>query len=304
MIDLDLRMVRYFVTVAHQGSFTAAAGTMGMSQPALSQQVRRLEEILGVILFDRSNRSGRGLVLTAPGEALLREGEHLLAAAERAVRWTLEVAAVGQLELVRLAFVPGTPTELVTIALRAAGRLGDTVELQLRRMEWTEQTTCVASGTADVAFVQLQEMAGGTRVIPLTTTRRVGVFPVGHRLGGRPAISMADLAGEPIIDAVSRRDYWIVNPRPDGSHPTVVGPPASTVEEMLELVAAGRGMAISTVSLSEIYPRPDLCFILIEDLEPVTYGLAFREDENRTVVAALVASIWRNGAIVGLAGST
>ena len=295
MVDLDLRMVRYFVTVAQHGSFTAAAATLGISQPALSQQVRRLEEILGVTLVDRSNGSSRGLSLTPAGDALLREGEHLLAAAERAVRWTLEVAGAGQAEPIRLAFIPGTPTELVTAALRSADRLGDAVQLQLRRIEWTEQTTCVTSGGADVAFVQMPLVVNGMQVVALTTRPRVGVFPVDHRLAGRKRLTMEDLNDEPIVDGVYNRKYWIADPRPNGSSPVVVGPPAATVEEMLALVAAGRGMAISTESLGENYPRADLSFVVISDLEPITYGLGFRDDESRPVVRGLIVAIRAEG---------
>jgi molybdate transport repressor ModE-like protein len=293
MVDLDLRMVRYFVTVARLGSITSAAAALGISQPALSQQVRRLEQLLGVTLLDRSRR---GLLLTPAGEALSREGEHLLAAAERAVRWTLEVAVAGHAEAVRLAFVPGTPTELVTIALRTADRLGDTAQLHLHRIEWGDQRTCVTSGAADIAFVQLPLRVPGMEVVPLTTEPRVGVFPIEHHLAGRAELLMADLTHEPIVDAVYERNYWIADPRPDGSHPVVVGPAASTVEEMLALVVAGRGMAITTRSLGLTYPRADLSFVLIADLEPVTYGLAWRDGESRPVVVGLIDAIRTEGA--------
>jgi DNA-binding transcriptional LysR family regulator len=214
-----------------------------------------------------------------------------LAAAERAVRWTLEEAGAAQPEPVRLGFVPGTPTELVTTALRTADRLGDAVQLQLRRIDWTEQDDCVMSGAVDLAFVQFPLDVKGIEVVPLTAKCRVGAFPIDHPLASRAQIGMNDLAHEPIVDGVYNRDYWIVNPRPDGSTPVAIGPPASTVEEMLALIVAGRGMSITTASLAETYPRPDLAFVVIHDLDPVIYGLCFRENESRPVVRALIAAI-------------
>jgi DNA-binding transcriptional LysR family regulator len=184
---------------------------------------------------------------------------------------------------------------LVTIALRTAERLGDAVQLQLHRIEWTQQPTCLTSGAADIGFVQLPLAVAGVSVVPLISEPRVGVFPVDHPLATRSILSMADIAREPIIDAVYNRNFWIADPRPDGSHPVVVGPPASTVEEMLALVVAGRGMAITSASLRESYPRPDLRFVRIVDLEPVIYGLGWRASERRPVVQGLIESLRTQG---------
>jgi molybdate transport repressor ModE-like protein len=281
-------MVRYFVAIAHEGSFTRAAGELGISQPALSQQIKRFEALIGVTLLERTTS---GPVLTAAGEAMLREGEHLLAAAERALRWTREVAMAVPAERIRLCFIPGTPPLLVTVAVRIIDRLGDTASLELHRVEWADQMECLVSGAADIAFVQLPLMAEGLKAIPLATGVRVAAFPAGHRLAGRRQLSLADLTGEPILDAVHNRDYWIVNPRPDGSVPTIVAPAASTAEEMLALVAAGRAMSITTRSLADAYPRPDVSFVTITDLSPVTYGVAWRATETRPLIQHLVDAI-------------
>lgn len=288
MPDLDLRMVRYFVAVARGGSFTRAAAELGISQPGLSQQVKRFEQLVGVTLIERSSA---GLLLTAAGEAMLREGEHLLAAGERALRWTREVALAGAAQRVRVGFVPGTPAALVTVALRAIDRFGDTAKLELHRVEWSDQMACLISGSADVAFVQLPLTATGLEVMALASERRVAVFAKGHRLARRRRVAMDDLSAEPILDAVYNRDFWIANPRPDGSVPVVVEPAASTAEEMLALVAAGRGMAITSRSLADAYPRRDLTFLPITDLAPITYGVAWRETESRPLIRLLVDAI-------------
>jgi DNA-binding transcriptional LysR family regulator len=239
------------------------------------------------------------LKLTPAGEALLQEGEHLLAAAERAVRWTLEMADAKDGEIVRLAFVPGTPTDLVTMALRTADRLGDGSQVQLHRIEWDAQAGCVPSGVADIAFVQLPLDAKGTDVVALITVPRVAVFAANHRLAQRDHVCMEDLASEPIVDAIYNRSYWLVDPRPDGSSPVVVGPAAATAEAMLAFVGAGRGMAITSLSLSESYPRADLAFVVIADLAPVTYALAWRNDERRPAVRRLIDAIQRESVTAG-----
>ena len=102
-------MVRYFVAIVHEGSFTRAGGESGISQPALSQQIKRFEALIGVTLLKRTTS---GPVLTVAGEAMLREGEHLLAAAERALRWTREVAMAVPAERIRAVLRPGHPARV------------------------------------------------------------------------------------------------------------------------------------------------------------------------------------------------
>src|SRR3954465_5034649 len=78
---MNLQQLRYFIATARHGSFSAAAGTLHLAQPSLSQQVRALEAELGVALFVRA---GRGIVLTEAGQALRPEAEAVLAAVDRA----------------------------------------------------------------------------------------------------------------------------------------------------------------------------------------------------------------------------
>src|SRR3954464_25660 len=78
-MELELRLVRYFVAVAQEGSVTRAAERLHLSQPALSAAVKQLEQQLGVPLLERV---GRGIALTPAGELLLRRGRELLDHAE------------------------------------------------------------------------------------------------------------------------------------------------------------------------------------------------------------------------------
>jgi DNA-binding transcriptional LysR family regulator len=123
---------------------------------------------------------------------------------------------------------------------------------------------------------------------------RVALFPAAHPLAGRAAVSLADIADEPILDPgfgddpAMYRDYWLGEPRPHGPRgPTIVGPPVRTVEEMCLFVAAGKGMAIAAGTLADQYGRPDLAFVPIEDLDPVEFGLIRLRADTRPYILAV-----------------
>src|SRR5262245_49929242 len=98
---MELRHLRYFATVAEELHFSRAAARLRIAQPPLSQQIRRLEEELGVTLF---NRTRRRVELTHAGREFLREAQSVLALAERAVR-TARRASRGEIGRLAIGFV-------------------------------------------------------------------------------------------------------------------------------------------------------------------------------------------------------
>lgn len=93
---VELRQLAYFVAIADEGGFARAAEALHVGQPAVSQQLRRLERELGVVLFERTTRRVR---LTAEGDRLLPEARAVLAAAERTRRLAAELAGASSLRL-------------------------------------------------------------------------------------------------------------------------------------------------------------------------------------------------------------
>ena len=147
----NLRQLRYFVAVADSLSFTRAAQTLHISQPPLSQQIRALEDDLGVRLLDRTKRRVR---LTEPGRLFLDEARKLLAQAESA-RVTVTQAAAGyggRLRLgypVSVAFHRALPRALLEFARLAPG-----VQVELTEMYTAAQYEALLAGQIDVGFVR------------------------------------------------------------------------------------------------------------------------------------------------------
>jgi DNA-binding transcriptional LysR family regulator len=138
---VELRHLRYLVAVADAGTFTHAAERMFVAQPTLSQQIRRLEEIVGTPLLDR-RRDGVGL--TAAGRVLLEESRTVLSLLEHGVRRSRQAAGLGRLRL-RFAVPPSLP-----------GRLVADVAIRLRSV--------AAAAGIDVTWLEGSRDAGFTQV--------------------------------------------------------------------------------------------------------------------------------------------
>ena len=131
--DLDLDLLRCFVAVAEQGGFTSAGGALGLTQSAVSLKVKRLEEVLGRRVLERSSRA---VALTRDGEALLGYARRMLALNDEAVRRLVAPAVAGRLRLgVADHFVPRTLAPLLARFARSSPEVRLEVESRGKRRQ-------------------------------------------------------------------------------------------------------------------------------------------------------------------------
>jgi DNA-binding transcriptional LysR family regulator len=275
-MDLDLRKLRYFVTVADQLHFGRAADELHIAQPALSRQIRALEQDLGVSLFTRDRH---GVELTDAGRQLLADAGPLLASAQ-AVRRRVSAAAGGKRRLM-VGFRAGVA---VTPAVRAfEGRHPDVV-VDVQRIEADDQAAMLLDGRIDVGYVRLPIDEAGLRVIPLYTEPRVAVLPAGHRLAGKEEVTEADLAGEPLVWHGDPSTQPTKRPLPNAGY-LVRG-----VDEILQHVAAGRGISFLARSASVFSSHPDIVYVPVSGLAPDQVCLAVAASHTSPVVDDFVAA--------------
>jgi DNA-binding transcriptional LysR family regulator len=300
VIDLDLKLLRYFVAVVDNRGFSAAADSLHVSQPALSQNIRRLEELVGARLINRDTRGiTRGeSTLTAAGDSLYADSIELLERTARAISHARQFAGGRSHVRLSIGFGTSTPRELTDAALRAGSALDD-IAVILEHVPWGEEREHLMTGEVDLVFLQVPHdwTSPDYEFEPVVERGRVAVFPIGHRLAGRPAITLADLRGEPIIDAASDREFWLVIPRPGYPTPPIVRPAARTVEEMLASVSAGRGMAITSTTVAENNGSSALAFVPIDDLEPVQFVIAKARDDSRVHLTEFIEAVRRELAL-------
>ena len=288
-MDLSLRVVRYFVTVAETGHFSQAAERLFISQPALSQQIKRFEAQFGCQLLERSRA---GVTLTPAGEVFLDEARALLAAGEAAVARTLR--ATEQSELM-IAFVAGTPHDLKAKLLQEAESMQSELALNLVRIDWASPFAHLRSGAVDAAILHLPCEEPNIDYQPIHHEQRVAVLPADHRLAGLKRVSINDLDPESVLDSNFNREFWLVIPRPSSSEPCVVQPAPDSAEQLMDLVAQRRGIAITAQTVSELYQRPDVVAVPIFDIDHVQLGLAWPSEHPVPAVPRLADALAIDG---------
>lgn len=275
-MDVDLRKLRYFVAVAERLHFGRAAGDLHIAQPVLSRQIRALEDELHVRLFERDRRSTE---LTAAGRQLLEDARPLLASAE-ALRRRVVRAGRGTATFT-VGFMPGIT---VTAAVRALTERHPDLRVELVRTSWVDQVEVLRDGRVDVSIVRLPVDQRGLSVRPMFEDPRVVVLRSDHRLAGKESVEIGDLADEHLLqdpDAVPEWRDVAVELR-EGTSPGF--PRFTSIEEKLEHVAVGRGIAIIPVSTASYYTRPDVVHLPIDGLGPNQVSVAWLATRRSRVI--------------------
>jgi DNA-binding transcriptional LysR family regulator len=182
---VEIRQLTYFVTVAEELSFGRAAERLHIVQPAVSQQIRRLERELGVQLFDRSSRHVR---LTMAGERLLPEA--------RAAHVATGIAT-GADGVLRVGTSQGLG-ERLDHTLEQLRRIAPGLQVQLVSAPAAERVARVRAGELDAAFVRAVTTAPGVELLPVWQDPLTIVLPATHALAAQPAIQLQQLSGIPL----------------------------------------------------------------------------------------------------------
>ena len=276
MPDLETRELRYFVAVAEELHFGRAADRLGIAQPPLSRAIGRLEQRLGVRLFDRDRR---GAALTDAGRVMLREARVALDAVEATARRTRRAGDPNR-PLV-LATKAGASHELLQRLLDAAAAEPGAAPLEVLLCEVGEQAGLLRGGHADVALVHrpfddVAEFAPAD----LHVEGQVALLPAGHPLAARDRLTLAEVRDVPGLP-IAR---W---PRLDGSYPDGPGPEVRTQSQLAQLVALGRTLLVIPAS-SRAWQWPDHVAVPVVDAPDVTTALAWPPSGRSPAVAALV----------------
>ena len=273
----DLHNLRQFMAVAEERHFGRAARRLHMAQPPLSQAIKKLENNLGVMLFQRTKRK---VELTIAGEALYREAKVLLAMTDRTVQLTHQ-AALGNQGRISIAFVSAALYQLLPESLRIFRQQYPDAEMDLQEMTTNQQLSALQDGSIDVGFGHPPlELNGDLTILTLSRDPLIAAIPDDHHLMSQNELKYSDMAFEPFVlfpasqgpslhAAIDRACYSC------GARLNVVAE-AARIHTQLSLVAAGLGVTLvpgsaTTISVKGVSYRtindlPDNLFLEVAAL--------------------------------------
>jgi DNA-binding transcriptional LysR family regulator len=287
--DLDPRLLRAFVAVAEELSFSRAAERMGLAQQALSAQIRQLESRLDAKVFKRTTRR---VSLTPAGEALLPHARDALAAVDAGVEAVRRSAA-------------DAANAIAVAGVAEAGAVGTAILERFAR-DFPE----IAVGVSDLLPPQaLLEEGGGPpaavafvrppfrgvnrfSTVTLLTEPRLVALPASHPLADRKSVEPSELMGETWAwvgssDRVAE-SFWLLEDHRYGRPPRIGGRPRGW-EDLLALVAAGKAIGIVPASIAAQLEStaPKVRFVAVDGIDPSPLVLAWRPASETPAVREL-----------------
>jgi DNA-binding transcriptional LysR family regulator len=294
---MELRNLRYFIAVAEEKNFTRAAARLGIKQPPLSLQIRKLEKEMGAQLLHRGTRS---VELTNPGRLLLEEARAILRHVERA-KTDVRRSARGETGSVNVGYSVGTTfNPIVPSIIREYGLSFPQVILHPQATGSALQNARLHAGTVDLAFIYLPSSSGGLAIDVIVEEPLVVALPIGHRLSRSTSLHLTALADEklviyaPDLNPVNHNSLMSAIERAGFTPKLAQYAPVNVA--MLPMVAAGLGWAVVPQSYRRILPD-DLAYVSIEDdMSKAIIGLAHRRHDQSVFVRNFVACAKRQAA--------
>jgi len=282
---MELRHIRSFLSIAETLHFGRTAELIHISQPALSLQIRALEEDVGVRLFERNRRK---TTLTAAGAAFRDDAATALSQLEQAIR-RARLAASGKLGLLRIGFVSTAGTEIVPNIVRQFRKSNPEVEFSLRNILTAEQVQMLESGSLDVGFLRLP--IGGHSALDVVTVHRerfVLVVPSSHKLAERKRVRLREVAGAAFV--MYERTYapgfhdLIYGIFRDARIAPNVSQTAVEIPMLISLVASGMGISILPASTVKHSVASVVACGILDRIPKVEIGIAVSKRFRAAVV--------------------
>lgn len=195
---MELTTLRYFRAIAHAGHMTRAAQALGVSQPALSAMLKKLEAHVGAELL---HRTARGVTLTEAGRLFLSHAEDALRHADAGLAAVRELAGL-QRGSIRLGGGATAITYLLPSVISAFRKHHPALHFYLREAASSHVAAAVLSSELDLGLVTLPvHVPGAADLLNVLTIadELLLILPPGHRLTGRKSFKWADLAGESMV---------------------------------------------------------------------------------------------------------
>jgi DNA-binding transcriptional LysR family regulator len=292
---MELRHLRYFVAVAEELHFRRAAERLHVAQPAVSEQVRKLEDELGVRLLNRTQRS---VSLTDAGHAMLHESRRVLVQAERAMAAARDTRSCAETRL-RVGYLADSLPTVVPRALQELRRTMPNLQVLLETGASRKLIEELRAGHLDAAVVSLPAPVAGLQRTVLGDQAAVVAMPVMHSHATEDSVDLELLAPERIIllpREINPAFYdGVLSVCRDASiSPDIAHTQEARVELALLAVSSGAGLAILPESVANSVSVPGIRFVPLEASRPIAVSAVLtRTDADDIATQAFTNALVR-----------
>lgn len=272
---MELRQLRYFVAVAETGNISQAAKKIFLTQPALSRQIKALEDEIGQRLLERQAHSIR---LTPLGETFLPEARALLRQADQLLE---RVRAAGRGVRLRVGYAPSLASGLLSAAVENFTQAHPGARVELFDLSTAEMLAGLENNQLDVVLtIGGGSQARGLQWTPLVRAAWKLAVNRKHPLAREPRVTPAEVAREPLL-IFCPRDYpeysefitgWL---REHGQRPKIAGE-YDGAESLLAAVESGLGVALVTSRTAHLFPSRAQLKTLATPPPPLCIAAAYR----------------------------
>jgi DNA-binding transcriptional LysR family regulator len=282
---MELRQIRSFLSIAETLHFGRTAEMIHLSQPALSLQIRALEDEMGVRLFERNRRK---TALTAAGVAFREDATGALLRLDQAVH-RAKLAANGKLGILRIGFISTAGSEIVPTIVRQFRERNAEVDFSLRNILTIDQIQMLEAGSLDIGFLRIP--IGAHPELEVVTVHRepfVLAVPASHKLAKRKRVRLHEVSGQDFV--MYERAYapgfydLIFGMLRDAGIIPKVRQTAGEMPTLISLVDSGTGVAILPASTVKRSVASVVACEIADKIPKSEIGIAVRKGDRAPVV--------------------
>ena len=294
---MELRPLRSFIAAAEDGNISRAAQRLNLTQPALSRQIKGMEDDLGVALLERGAHS---FSLTPAGELLLREGRLLL---ERADTLEQRVRATAKAQTIRVGYSPSLTAGILSPAIEAFTQVHPKARVELSDMAGNQMIEALQKGTLDV-IVTAPPMKEIPDISWITVQQQAWcvALPRQHALVAKKTLTARDLNDQKLVVYTQRDypDYWssITGWFKEQGMNARIASECDGVTSLISAVEAGLGIALVVERIACLIPER----IILKPLQPqpapvcIAAGVMSRQSKDK-MLAVFVQELKRAGEV-------
>jgi LysR family hca operon transcriptional activator len=290
--SLELRYLRYFVAVAETLNFTRAAERLNTVQPSLSQQIRRLEEIIGTPLFWRKKHH---LQLSSAGQVFLKESKKILAQADEAIELARKAGRTESGSLT-VGFPPGAEGRFASF-MHELQKNYSSVQIYLRSLQSPEQLAALRNQSIDVGFIAGPVDEHDIETEPAASLQTVAILQSSHPLAKLKKIPVTKLTSLPLVrpsplSPAPNRIIDEIAKQNDVKFKTSVQ--VDNLLATVNAVAAGAGFALVPEHVTYILPKGIVARPLEMKTQPTLELLLAYRKENLSPTLQLFVSAFHD----------